>query len=306
MKFIACADLHLSDKCPKNRKGDYFKQILIKFEYILKFTQKTNSKLLIVAGDFFDATKVKYKVTNNILAILQKYTDIKILVIPGQHDLNYHVAGLDNTPLGVLETANVVTILNPKDTIVIDGISFLGCGWNEIPKNKADVLIMHLMVTKKDSLWPGQTNYSTAHSILRKYPWARCIITGDNHAPHVLKTKSGKLQVNCGSLVRSTKAQIGFKPRIYLIDTFQWKAKPIKIPCLLDEDVFDFNQIDIDEIKKEAKEKAELKIAKFISTLPKNAKEKPNFKKILNEVIKQTNPKQSVRNIINNTMENLI
>jgi len=287
MKFIACADIHLSDKCPKSRKGNYFKQILVKFEYILKRTQKTDSKLLVIAGDFFDTTKAKYKVTNKI-----------------QHDLNYHVSGLDNTPLGILETAGAISILNNKTTITIGGVTFIGAGWNEKPKEQADVLVIHRMIVKKGELWAGQTNYSTAHAILRKYPWAKCIISGDNHLPHSLRTKN-KLQINCGSMVRSTKAQINYQPRCWIIDTEKWETKPIKIKCLASDDVFDMNQIEIDETKDDAKREAEEKIAAFIDTLPNTEKEKPNYKSILSNVIDQTKPKKNVMNIINQTMERI-
>jgi len=308
MKFISCADLHITDRCPKNRKGNYFGQIIDKFEFILKTTMKTDSKILVIAGDFFDSAKVKYKVVNKVLFLLQKY-NVRVLAIAGQHDLNYHVGGLDNTPLGILETSRVVTILKPDSVVKINGISFMGCGWNEIPQIEADVLVMHLCITKKGELWPGQTNYSSSHAIMRKYPWAECIISGDNHMPHALRIKGGfsghRLQVNCGSLVRSTKSQLDFQPRAYLIDISNWRAKPIKIPCLPAEDVFDFDKIAIDEIKGEAKKEAEAKIAEFISLLPKNQTEKPSFKNALNSVIAYSKPKQSVMNIINSTMEKL-
>jgi len=299
--FIACADLHIHSKVPENRKGDYYGQVIKKFSKLLEITEKHSApKLLVVAGDFFDAPNVPYKVANKVLEII-KNSDVTILVVPGQHDLRYHVSGLDNTPLGILKTSGQVTVLTPQLTRC-KGINFVGAGWNEEPEDEADVLVMHRMVTKKGELWPGQTNYSTAHSILRKYPWAKCIITGDNHMPHALRTKD-KLQVNCGSLVRSTKSQIGFQPRCWIIDSSTWKAKPVKIPCLPDEDVFDFNKIVIEEAKEDAKAEAEAKIAEFIDTLPKNDRERPNFKKILNNVVDHAEPKDSVRSIINSTME---
>ncbi len=304
MKFITCADLHINSKVPVNRKGDYFSQIMNKFEFILKTTIKTDSKILVIAGDFFDSPTVSYKVVRKVLQIIKKYK-ITILAVPGQHDLRYHAAGLDNTPLGILETAKVVQILKPDSITEINGISFMGCGWNETPSVEADVVVMHLMVTKKDPLWPGQTNYSTAHSILRKYSWAKCIVTGDNHAPHVLKTKSKKLQINCGSMIRSTKTQIDFQPRIQKIDTNDWSVKLIKIPIIDAEHCFDFDKIAIAEIKDESRKLAEEKISAFIDTLPKNEEEQPNFKTTLNNIVAHANPKQTVMDIINNTMEDI-
>jgi len=306
--FVASADLHIHSKTPENRKGDYYGQVIKKFSELLGITIRYSSaKILVVAGDFFDASNVPYKVTNKVLKMI-KESEVNILVVPGQHDLRYHVNGLDNTPLGNLQTSGQVEILTPKLSR-INGITFVGAGWNEEPEDEADVLVMHRMITKKGELWPGQKNYSSAHAVMRKYPWAQCIISGDNHAPHSLRIKDKnfvdryRLQVNCGSLVRSTKSQIGFEPRAYLIDRSTWKAKAVKIPCLPDDDVFDFNKIAINELKDEAKAEAEKKIAEFIDTLPQNDKERPNFKTILSNVVRYAEPKQSVKTIIEETME---
>jgi hypothetical protein len=105
--------------------------------------------------------------------------------------------------------------------------------------------------------------------------------------------------------MRSSKNQIGFQPRCYKINTTDWTSKAIKIPCLPAEDVFDLNQITISEMKEESKKIAEEKISEFINTLPKNDREKPNFKTILKNVVAHVNPKEVVKNIINLTMERI-
>lgn len=306
--IVAASDLHIHSRCPENRKGDYFGQVVNKFSELLGITIRYSTpKILLVGGDFFDSPTVPYKVVKRIIELIIE-SEVHIMVVPGQHDLRYHVSGLDNTPLGNLHASGHVEILTPKmSKTTYAGFSFVGAGWNEEPEDEADILVMHRMITKKGELWPGQTNYSSAHAIMRKYPWANCIISGDNHAPHVLRLNEGndghRLQVNCGSMVRSTKSQIGYQPRAYLIDMLNWKAKAVKIPCLPDEDVFDFDKIEIAEIKEESKKIAQEKIADFINTLPKNEDEKPDFKNILNDVIAHADPKQSVRDILSNTME---
>lgn len=302
--FIAGADFHIHNRVPKNRKGNYFLHVMDKFEKVLKIVKKeSNPNLLVVAGDFFDSPKVPYKVSRLVLEVIQEY-GTNILVVPGQHDLRYHVSGLDNTPLGILKTAKAVTILKPGfNDISFGGVSFCGAGWNEEPEFEADVLVMHRMVTKKGELWPGQTNYSTAHAILRKYPWANCIITGDNHLPHSLRTTNGKLQVNCGSLVRSTKTQIDFQPRVWKIDTCDWRARAIRISMLPSEEVFDFAKITIEEMKEERKTEAAEKIAEFIDTLPQDDEEVPNFSRIVQNIVSKVKPNNRVKTLINETLE---
>lgn len=300
--FIACADLHITNKRPLNRKGDYYNQILNKFAQLLDSAViDTDLNLIVVAGDFFDSPTVPYKVVRKIIEMIIE-TETEILVVPGQHDLRYHVSGLDNVPLGILDTAKQITVLQPNKIVACNGITFAGAGWDEEPKIKADVLALHRMVTKKDPLWEGQKDFSTAGKILKKYPESKCIISGDNHRPHTLR-KNGRIQINCGSMVRSTKTQIDFEPRVYIVDSKTWKAKALKFTIEPPEDVFDFEKIHQTEMKQEAKDKAEKLIAKFISTLPTKTKEKPNFSEVLKSVVKDVKPNTNVKTIINQIME---
>jgi hypothetical protein len=103
-------------------------------------------------------------------------------------------------------------------------------------------------------------------------------------------------------MMRSNKSQINFKPRVYEIDTDTWTTKPIYLKIEKPEDVFDFEKIELEEIKKEIKDDAQEKISAFIATLPQNTQEKPNFSNVLQSIIKETKPTKNVTEIINNTM----
>ena len=304
MNFIACADLHITDKVPANRKPDYYLECLDKFEQILQIASESDMKLLVVAGDMFDSTKVSYGVTRKIMEIMNQYIEnkLEVFVVPGQHDCNYHFGSLLNTPLGILETAGLVKVLETGKHYFKKGVSFVGTGWNEEPESQGEVLVTHQMVTYKGELWPGQTNYSTSHAILRKYPWAKLIISGDNHLPHLVESE-GRLQINCGSMLRKSKDQIEFLPRVWSVDTEYWTTSPIFLKIKPAEDVFDLDKIELEEITDIAKKEADEKIKAFIQTLPETEKERPNFKLILQSVVKQTNPSEEVVKIINSIME---
>ena len=303
MKFIGCGDLHIIDRCPENRKGVYFKQVLDKFDQILKITSNTDSKLVAVAGDFFDSPTVSYHVTRQVMKCIRKYPEVKIIAVAGQHDLRYHGTGLSNTPLGILQESGDITILSSKKSFEFMGVTFIGSGWNEEPEVDADVMVTHRMITKKGELWPGQTNYSSAHAILRKYPNMKCILSGDNHLPHALRVKEGRLQINAGSMMRSTKAQLYYTPRIWIIDSEGWNTERVNLNVLDPSEVFDFEKIHIEDTKDVNRKDAEERIAQFISTLPQTDQEKPNFKNILNNLIQQVKPSSEVMDIINSTME---
>ena len=303
LKFIVTADLHIKDKCPENRKGDYYGHVLNKFEQILKITKEENA-ILLIAGDFFDSPTVPYEVVKGVLSIIKKY-EVPIYVIPGQHDLRYHSSGLNNTPLGLLhETGYTCDLTLPKFTIK----GFIGAAWGEEPKAKANILVLHKMVTEEGPLWYGQEYFISAKELLKKYPWARIIISGDNHKPHVVEYL-GRYQINCGSMMRSSKDQINYEPAIWGIDIIEGnlssKIKIEKIPLKIKspEKVFDFDKIQKDDMKKELKEEAQKRIENFINTLPKTELEKPNFKNSLQIVMKSMNPKDKIKNIVNSIME---
>jgi len=295
--FIAAADLHLTDSAPNKRKGDYLSQVLDKFEQILIITKnKTHSNLLLVAGDFFDSATTSYHVTREIIKIIKKH-NVTIIVIPGQHDLRYHQSGLKNTPLGVLVESGFVFTDNNSEF----SISF--SGWNEEPKEKTDVLLTHRMVIKKEKIFFEQKDFISAKDLLKKYPWAKIIISGDNHTPHVLKYKN-RIQLNCGSMVRKTKEQVDYKPAVWGIKLEpELIVKRIPLKILHPDEVFDFHKIEKEEELQTIKKEAEEKINNFIKVLPEMDQNKPKFPLILQSIVKETNPGKKVERIINNIME---
>jgi len=306
IKLIAAADLHIHDRKPENRTGDYFRQVLNKFEQIVKITHQEKASLLI-AGDFFDSPSVSYNVVRSILAIIKKYK-VPIYTISGQHDQRYHVSGLSNTPLGLLYETGYVNDL----TLPINAEKgFIGASWGEEPKSEADVLVLHRMVTKDGPLWHGQENFISAKELLKQYPWAKVVITGDNHLPHLVNYL-GRYQLNCGSMMRSSKDQIDHKPAVYqikIIDDGDFTNKPRividEIPLVIEpaSRVFDLNKIQKENIQKELTEDAQKKIENFINTLPVTEDEKPNFKTSLHTVMESIKPSEKVKSIVNSIME---
>lgn len=310
MIFGSCSDLHFTDKIPENRKDSYVDEQFRKFEKMLKIVQKTDSKVLTVGGDFFESAVSPYSLLNRIIRLLNKYRDVKLYVVPGQHDLRYHVSGLANTPLGVLAVGGYISILSNTDVtqFFVKGnkkpLTLIGAGWNEEPQDEADVVVTHRMVTYKEPLWPGQKDYSTANHMFKEFPWAKCIISGDNHKPHVLrKKKAQKLQINCGALMRSTKAQLEHDPCVWLIDSDDWTYKRKSLKALPAEEVFDFAKMEKAEAQEVARAKANEDMDDFIESLSINDKDRPKFKNVLKKVIKKKEPRQSVVNVINEIME---
>lgn len=297
--FIATADLHITDQIPNKRTKDYPEILLGKLEQILEITKKhTHSNLLLVAGDFFDSPTVSYDITREVIKILKKH-NVKIVVVPGQHDIRYHQSGLKNTPLGILVESDLIKIHDQIDP----GIAC--SGWNEEPKVETPILLTHRMVINKEKIFFDQQDFISAKDLLKKYPWAKIIISGDNHTPHLVKYK-GRVQLNCGSIVRKTKAQIDYKPAVWAIKMKpEIKVKKIPLNIKPSKEVFDFYKIEKEEIEQEIKKDAQEKIDKFLKVLPDIDKKRPNFPLILQKVIKETNPNKRVQKIVNDIMETI-
>ncbi len=300
MILSAISDLHLTDKTPKNRCDDYTKTSLRKFEWLLK-----NSKdALVIAGDIFDYPTVPRWFLGNILLLLNHYGQ-KIYVVPGQHDLRYHTKGLDNTSLGIIIKSGHATLLTPDKAKIMFGIKIVGLGWEEKLKEKeGDILVTHQMVTESGPLWSEQEKYFTGSAILNKYKGFKCVISGDNHKPHCIQNDRNQVNINCGSVMRSSKDQINHKPQLWHIDTEKWEYWSEDIPIEKSEKVFDFSKIELEEKKADLQEKARQNMDKLIKGLEEK-NNKPDYKKMVKKLIKEKKPNKRVISIISDIMEEI-
>jgi len=304
MQFLAIGDTHFTHNTPTNRKDDYAQTQLDKFKQVLELARRYDCPI-VHSGDFFESASEPYSVTKSLLDILtkQRYKDIKIFTTFGQHDIRYHIKGLNNTPLGILTTLPNVYILGSDYSLLEGKTSITGAGWDEEPKEDADILVTHRMVVHKNPLFPGQTDYSKAKNLLKKYNY-KFIISGDNHNPFV-ETYEGKTLINVGSLMRKGKDQIDYKPSVWLFDSVSLKHKRISLEIKPAKDVFDFEKIEKNEIQQEIKKQVQEDMDKFMDSLNISEHDKPNFENVIKKIIKETNPKVEVIDIINQIMEEL-
>jgi len=303
MRFTNISDLHLSDKRPKYRiDPDYLDTCYSKLEKILDHCVNTGCKVLVIGGDIFDYPTVPRHVVTDIQYILTQY-GIRVLVIPGQHDLRYHAKGIKNTPLGNIVSSGLMELLLPDKAITIEGVRFIGQGWEEKVSCSGDVLVTHQMVTKKGPLWPGQSDFISAPGILNQHKEFQCVLSGDNHKPHYFVSKDGRLQINGGAIMRSSKDQVDFKPRIWTIETDDWSFKVDELQVESAKEVFNFSKMATDETKELARKESQEKIDAFVDSFDQAEGEKTDFKIIVKRVIEDVKPNEAVKNIINNILE---
>ena len=243
MKIACLSDWHLTNTAPEKRIDNYEESVFRKYEFVLKHCDDNGIKYLVGGGDIFNHPRMSLGFVSNVIKISNRY-NVKILVVAGQHDLFWHNYNLNNTPLGLLKNAGVVTMLG--DEPLMDGnIHFYGAGWEQpipkiIDKNAVTILAIHIMTIKDKKVYEQQEDYITAGSLLKNNPFD-LIVSGDNHQTFTELYKGRRL-VNSGSLMRSTVAQKGHNPSFFVYDTDDKTLEQVLIPCLPAHEVLLINE----------------------------------------------------------------
>lgn len=285
MKFLLTGDWHLRTTNPRYRIDDFQQSQFNKIKWIL-LQAKLHRATILNSGDFFDTPKVSYEITNRYLELLKKHP-LPIFVCAGQHDQRYHTSDTINTPLHTMAASGV---LSTKST---DQIQI--CSWGDsIPKEGKEILVIHKSITEKAPPFFLEDAVS-ADIMLRNYSNYKYIVSGDYHVPHVTK-KDDRYLINVGSIMRQSKDQQDFKPRVYILDTEKNTVKHLFIPIKSPGKVFDMDRVDREDTKDK----------KILDEFIQNIKVKtnrPDFKKVLFDVIEQAKPEQEVKKIISNILE---
>jgi len=104
MKIIHCADIHADSKMgthfSKEEAAERRNDIVDTFASMVKFGKNNNVKIVIIAGDFFDAKTAQQKtIKKRIAYIIGQNSDIDFLYLRGNHDEDVDFAiedGLQN------------------------------------------------------------------------------------------------------------------------------------------------------------------------------------------------------------------
>lgn len=209
--YILSSDWHIRLDKPICRIDNFKEAQTRKIEFILSLCRKHQAKLLM-AGDLGHRPLWGDKLLNYFIEILNKYSDVEIYTICGQHDLlNHRLDKWNEGGLGVLSKKAYIKVLTKK----YKNIQPFSYG-EKIEDTEAEIVLIHSMVIKnqKSKLWKAQEAPS-AKRIIKKLPKTKLIVTGDNHQSFVIEHEGGLL-VNCGSILRSNANQIDHRPSVYL------------------------------------------------------------------------------------------
>lgn len=126
MKIIHCSDLHLDSKMEANLDKEQARQrkneILLSFQNMVDFASKNDVKVIIIAGDLFDKSKVSMKAKNIVKDAIIANPNIDFIYLKGNHDEEVFLADEIPNNLKLFNADNWISYR--YGNIVISGIEF--------------------------------------------------------------------------------------------------------------------------------------------------------------------------------------
>lgn len=260
MKILLMSDAHLRTSIPAARKDDFVETQFKKWEFILK----QDADIIVQAGDLFDKPTPPYSLLVRFMKLLAKYNK-HIYCIYGQHDMMMRSKNLNRTALGILEAADLITIIPPEgvwtnsiEVVLLVGNSY-GNGYKNLHKEDdsayaAKILVTHDMIGD-EPLFPGQEIIGEG-VFQRKHKWYDIILCGDYHYPFQRVTRDERIILNTGCLTRLTRGvqDINRNISVFIYDTKKKLLEEITIPHEPAEKVFH----KMDKMKFEQKDNEEI------------------------------------------------
>jgi exonuclease SbcC len=119
MKILHITDSHGTAKGPESRKDIYYITFLKKLYELGFIVKKMNVDMIIHTGDLFHTARVSDKFAGQVSELI-KAMGVPFYVVPGNHDIEgYTTDTIDQTKLGLLAKAGVVTILDRDNPVSI-------------------------------------------------------------------------------------------------------------------------------------------------------------------------------------------
>ena len=292
MKVLITGDWHLTDNRPEKRTDDYEKTVFRKLDFLLQKAVQEKVEIILHPGDVFDSPKPSYAFFTKVMKRIKRIHPIWFACCYGQHDLRYR--NKDDTALKALALAcsgNIVLDLNDHWD---SKISIYSAGYGEsIPDLTIgwfNILLTHRMIVY-DKLWKSQDAFEYCNTFLRKNKFD-LIVSGDNHNSFSY-TLGNRNLFNCGSMMRSTIAQVHHRPIFYIMDTSKEMVslEQYYIPIEPAEEVFIMNKI-------EQEKDRNTKLEAFVSGLSEHKEMGMSFGDNIENYMNENKIESGIRQII--------
>ncbi len=222
---IFCSDIHLSHRPPTLRSEEFgwYDAMRRPLDQIADLQCEHDNCPVVIAGDLFDRWDEPAEVINFALDALPD----NVYAIPGQHDLPHHgYERIKRSAYWTLVESGKIRTLRPYDPEFVndDRLALFGFPWGfdvqapteKVPTTMISVAVVHAFVWVKKLISSG---YDGAPTDALFENWKEKVkafdvgIFGDNH----YQFSRPPLIYNCGTLIRRTKKEIDYVPRVGLL-----------------------------------------------------------------------------------------
>jgi len=291
MKYIIVSDLHIRDKIPEYRTESFINDMFDKVKQIKELEEEEQCRVLC-AGDVFDRWKTSTELISRLIDVFPYY----FYSIYGQHDLpNHNKELLHKSAFGFMMKLGYIS--NPEK---IKNVSIKTFPYGEeLPKRydgKEQIIIAHILTWKDKEPFPDAKG-NNAQMMFKRFPKAELIVTGDNHQQFVVTNEKGQVLINPGSMLRTSKSQIDFKPAMFIYD---FDSKEVEIvPFELNKNAFREEAIETKELK-------EVELMNFVENIDNPDLElELNFESNLKQFMYANNIKDKVKSKVYELLEEI-
>lgn len=272
MKFLFFTDAHIKGTNSRNRLGNYFEDLLLKFDELISIAKENKCNAILDGGDLFESDKPAYSVLDELADRIEK-AEIPVYSLFGNHCLRFaHIENSNNTGLMHLrKRSKFFRYLSDLqgENFIIQGIDYsfgiedelkskeiiLSSSKENDKTDKWKILILHALVVPEKFF--DNVSYLTPDQLKTN---ADLILLGHYHQP--FKKEIGKKTfLNIGCFGRDNINEAKIHPSVLLIDTDKRSYDIIKLKSAKKADeIFDLSKYE--ELKANKKD-----IKEFIDSL---------------------------------------
>lgn len=310
MKYLYFQDMHSSGNNPISRKGDFFEDILSKFDEILSIAKKHKVNAILDGGDIFHAPNPSYRILDEIADRVEK-AGVTVYSLFGNHAELYHsIEHSQYTGLAHLQKRSklfqYLNSIEDKD-YTIKGIEY---SHNIEEKLKEEGLLVteESDIARPKKIW----RIAIVHAFIcpKPFPYALHIVCDDlkTNADIVLvahyhsswEKKVGDTQyIDIGCFGRRSINEREVKPSCIILDTDKRSYEIIALKSAKKgSEIFDLS-------KKEENMEFEEKIEAFISELKDMSVQATDIKSTIQLLGKKNKIENSVINLLVNKVDEL-
>jgi DNA repair exonuclease SbcCD nuclease subunit len=237
MRLLYFTDTHIRGTSPRGRTDDFFESMKRKLNEIIQIAEKNKVDYVLHGGDVFDRPNLSPAVVREFARLFREFA-VPVYAIAGNHDIYGHnPSTVDRTMLGLLEAFGILTLLKPKEHVVLtDGtyrVQLTGQAFHyDLDKRSATddyaisnhtesdycIHMVHGMLVEK--ALPEGVPHTMISALLEMESDADILLTGHYHAGFPLQHKDNKYIVNPGSVARlsNQQAEIRRIPQVVLME----------------------------------------------------------------------------------------